>query len=45
MAPATGVPPSASAMFTVKSPFFLMNSLVPSSGSTIHMRSQWRRSP
>ena len=30
----TGLPFSIKAMFTVNSPFFLMNSLVPSIGST-----------
>ena len=32
--PSVGRPSSISAMFTVNSPFLLMNSLVPSSGST-----------
>ena len=44
MTPNTGTPFSTKAIFTVNSPFFLINSLVPSSGSTIHSVSHLERS-
>src|SRR5699024_3768352 len=41
--PATGTPLETSAIFTVNSPFLLINSLVPSNGSTIQQSFQSAR--
>lgn len=38
-----GTPAFTNAIFTVNSPFRLINSFVPSNGSTIHITSQLRR--